>query len=411
MSDFNRNLRKYAELILKNGVNLQEGQELLITIGTNQAYFAEILVDICYKEIGSGTVHIDWSNDHITRSKYEHASDEVMLHIPDYRIEKVKELSEKGAAMLYVMASNPDLLKGIDPKRIAETSKNAAKAFEPFRIYRMDGRVPWCIAGVSDKVWAQKMFPDLDAEEAEAKLWSYIFKATRADLEDPVAAWDEHVKRLKERSDWLNSMNFKSLHYLGDGTDLTVELAENHIWQSAAVETAKGYTNILNVPTEEVFTVNKKYGVNGRLKSTMPLNLRGSLIDEFSFVFKDGKVVDFDASVGKESLKLLLDTDEGAKHLGEVALVPFDSPIQNLNTLFFNTLYDENASCHFALGNAIMSGVKDATTMSKEEHEAHNINTSLTHVDFMVGAEDLNITGILDDGTEVPVFVNGNWAK
>lgn len=411
MSNFNKNLRKYAELILKNGVNLQKGQELSISIGTNQAYFAEILVDICYKEIESGTVHIDWSNDHITRSAYEHASDEVMMHIPGYRVEKVKELSEKGAAMLHVVASNPDLLKGIDPKRIAEVSKNAAMTFEPFRAYRMDGRVPWCIAGVSDKIWAQKMFPELGEEEAEAKLWDYIFKATRADLDDPVAAWEAHVKNLNERSKWLNSMKFKSLHYKGDGTDLTVDLVKDHIWQSAAVETPKGYTNILNIPTEEVFTVNKKYGVNGTLKSTMPLNLRGSLIDEFSFVFKDGKVVDFDAKTGKESLQLLLDTDEGAKHLGEVALVPFDSPIQNLNTLFFNTLYDENASCHFALGNAIMSGVEGAIKMTKEEHEANNINTSLTHVDFMVGAENLNITGILDDGTKVPVFVNGNWAK
>lgn len=411
MSNFERNLRKYAELILKNGVNLQKGQELSISIGTNQAYFAEILVDICYKELESGTVHVDWSNDAITRSTYENASDEVMMHIPGYRVEKVKELSEKGAAMLHVVASNPDLLKGIDPKRIAEASKNAAKTFEPFRAYRMDGRVPWCIAGVSDKIWAKKMFPELDDVEAEAKLWDYIFKATRADLEDPVAAWDQHVKNLNERSKWLNDMNFKSLHYKGDGTDLIVDLVKGHIWQSAAVETPKGYTNILNVPTEEVYTVNDKYGVNGTLKSTMPLNLRGSLIDEFSFVFKDGKVVDFDAKVGKESLQLLLDTDEGAKHLGEVALVPFDSPIQNLNTLFFNTLYDENASCHFALGNAIVSGVEGGTKMTKEEHEANNINTSLTHVDFMVGAEHLSITGIKEDGSEVPVFVNGNWAK
>jgi aminopeptidase len=410
MSTFNENLRKYAELVLRNGINLQEGQDIVISIGTEQAYFAEMLVDVCYKELNSGMVHVQWSNESITRSKYEHASDEVMGYIPNYTVEKQREMAEKGAAMLSVVAANPDLLKGIEPKRVADFSKLAAKTFEPFRKYRQDGTVPWCIVAVSSKIWGKKVFPELSEVEAEAKLWDYIFKATRADLEDPVKAWDEHVANLKEKSEWLTSMNFKQVHYVADGTDLYVDLVKGHKWISAAFQAKKGYTNIVNVPTEEVFSVPDKYGVNGTLKSTMPLNLRGTLIDEFSFVFENGKVVDYDAKVGKEALGLLLDTDEGAKYLGEIALVPYDSPIQNLDTLFYNTLFDENASCHFALGNAITTAVEGATEMSKEEQEANNINTSLTHVDFMVGAKDLTITGIKEDGTEVPVFIEGNWA-
>ncbi len=411
MSTFNENLRKYAELILRNGINLQEGQDIFISIGTDQAYFAEMLADVCYKELNSGTVHIQWNNPRITRSKYEFASDDVMGYIPNYTVELQKEMAEKGAALLSVVSANPDLFKGIDPKRVADSSKLAAKTFESFRKYRQDGTVPWCIAGVSSKIWGQKVFPELSADEAEQKLWEYIFKATRADLDDPVKAWDQHVLNLKTKSDWLTEMNFKQVHYKAEGTDLYVELAKKHKWISAAFDAKGGYTNIVNVPTEEVFTVPAKYGVNGTLKSTMPLNLNGSLIDGFSFTFKDGKVVDFDAEVGKEALGFLLDTDEGAKYLGEIALVPYDSPIQNLNTLFYNTLFDENASCHFALGNAITTAVEGAVEMSKEELEANNINTSLTHVDFMVGASDLMITGIKEDGTEILVFVNGNWAE
>lgn len=410
MNTFDNTLRKYAELILKNGINLQKGQDLLISINTDLAYFAEMLTEVCYKELKSGTVHVQWSNDRITRSKYEYAADEVMNYIPDYSVERMRELSEKGAAVLSIVSANPDLLSGIDSQRIADAAKLSSEKFNPFRKYREDGSVPWCIAAASSKIWGKKVFPELDDVEAEAKLWEYIFKATRADLDDPVKAWDEHVANLKAKSNWLTEMNFKQLHYVADGTDLFVGLVKNHKWVSAAFPVKSGYTNIVNVPTEEVFSVPDKFGVNGTLKSTMPLNIRGNLIEDFSFVFENGKVVDYDARVGKEALGLLLDTDDGAKHLGEVALVPYNSPIQNLNTLFYNTLFDENASCHFAIGNAIIKAVDGAIGMSKEELAENNINDSLIHVDFMVGAKDLSITGIKEDGTEVPVFVNGNWA-
>jgi aminopeptidase len=404
------NLRKYANLLLRKGVNLQEGQEIVISSSTEHAYFVEMLVDICYKDIKSGLVHINWSNDAITRSKYEHATQEVLNHVPGYSVHKMQELVDKGACTLGVGSANPDLLKGIDPKRIAEAGKAGAKVMRPFVKYRMDGTMRWCGSAIASKTWATKVFPDLDADEAVEKLWDYIFKATRVDLEDPVAAWDEHIKNLHAKQDWLNEENFEYLHYEGEGTDLMVKLPERHLWVSAG-QKGKGDTfYIPNIPTEEVFTTPSRSDVNGTLRSTMPLNLRGSLIEDFSFVFKDGKIVDFDAKEGKEALEFLIKMDDGAARLGEVALVPHDSPISNLNTLFFNTLYDENASCHFAVGNAIDFAIKDGFGLSNEDKEKLDINHSLTHVDFMVGSSELNITGIKKDGTKVAVFVKGNWA-
>jgi len=407
---FQENLRKYANLLLRKGVNLQEGQEIVISSSTDHAYFVEMLVDICYKDIKSGTVHINWGNDRITRSKYEHATQEVLNHVPNYSVEKMKELVAKGACTLGVGAANPDLLKGIDPKRIAEAGKSSAKVMRPFVKYRMDGTMRWCGSAIASETWAKKVFPDLQADKAVEKLWDYIFKATRVDLEDPVAAWDAHNNLLQDKTAWLNEMDFDALHYEGEGTDLMVGLCEKHLWVSAGQKGKEDIFYIPNIPTEEVFTTPSRTNVNGKLKATMPLNMRGSLIKDFSFVFKDGKVVDFEAKEGKEALELLLKMDDGASRLGEVALVPDNSPISNLNTLFYNTLYDENASCHFAVGNAIAFAIKDGFDLSNEEKEALDINHSLTHVDFMVGSAELNITGIKKDGTKVPVFTKGNWA-
>jgi len=408
--NFENNLRKYANLLLRKGVNLQEGQDIVISSSTEHAYFVEMLVDICYKDIKSGSVIVNWSNQNITKSTFAYASDDVLTNVFDFDIAKMQELVDREACMLGVGSSNPDLLKGIDPTKIAMASKARAKAMQPFTKYRMDGTVRWCGAAIADIIWAKKIFPKLSDKAAVEKLWEYIFKATRIDLEDPVAAWDVHNSLLLTKSTWLNDESFEYLHYVGDGTDLMVGLAPKHKWVCAAQEGKGGTWYIPNIPTEEVFTTPSRSDVNGTLRSTMPLNVRGSLIEDFSFTFKDGKVIDFDAKSGKDTLKLLLEMDEGSNRLGEVALVPFDSPISNLNTLFYNTLYDENASCHFAIGNAIGFAINGGFTMTPKQFVENDINHSLLHVDFMVGSSKLSITGIKRDGSKVPIFVNGNWA-
>lgn len=304
-----------------------------------------------------------------------------------------------------------ELLKDIDPKKIAVANKAASIGIREWRNYTMNDINSWCVLSIPTKNWAKRVFPNLSEDEALEKLWDAIFEATRIDLEDPVQAWQEHLDNLTAKVNFLNEKDFKSLHYkASNGTDLVVELPEGHIWAGGGGLNAKGTYFVANMPTEEVFTLPLKTGVNGVVYSSKPLNYGGKLIDEFKIQFKDGKAVAYEAKQGQEILEDLLKIDEGAKYLGEVALVPFNSPISQANIVFFNTLFDENASCHFALGKAYPTSIKDGAKMSEEELEAAGVNNSLTHVDFMIGTSDMSIVGERRNGEKIEIFKDGNWA-
>ena len=401
--------QKYADLALQVGVNLQKGQALMINAPLEGAEFKKLVEKRAY-ELGAKDVHINWMDDDLTLWKYQHAPDEVIGTYPEWRVKLHDEMCEDGAAVLQIRATNPDLLKDIEPSRVAMANKAAAEALVNFRKYTMNDKIPWSIISIPSRDWAQKIFPDKSPEEAVENLWDAILKIVRVDQEDPIAAWEEHNKTLHRANDILTEKNYKKLIFKAPGTALEIELPEGHIWKGGSAVAETGVTFNPNMPTEEVFTLPHKYGVNGTVSSTKPLQYGGSLIDNFQLTFKDGKVVDFKAEVGEEVLKHLLDSDEGARRLGEVALVPHESPVSQSGLIFYNTLFAENASCHIALGKAYPTNLKGGSNMSLEELDKHGVNDSLVHVDFMIGSENLDIDGVLQDGTTEPVFRNGTWA-
>jgi aminopeptidase len=338
------------------------------------------------------------------------APEEAFKEFPQWKADGYEEFAKNGAAFISISASNPELLKDVEPKRISTANKTSSIAMRKYREYLMNSTVPWCVVSIPTIAWSKKVFPDLSEEQAVEKLWENISKIVRVDKDKPVEAWYEHLKNLQDKVDFLNSKKFKKLHYLSKDTDLTIELSERHIWAGGGEYDSKKTYFVANMPTEEVFTLPLKTGVNGKVKSTKPLNYSGNLIDNFTLTFKDGKIVDFSAEKGYEVLKKLIETDEGSHYLGEVALVPYDSPISNSNIIFYNTLFDENASCHFALGEAYPTCLEGGTEMSTEELEKAGANNSLTHVDFMIGSPELDITGETKEGEVLQIFKNGNWA-
>ncbi|MBR3118217.1 aminopeptidase [Oceanobacillus profundus] len=400
---------KYAELALRTGVNLQKGQALMINAPLEGADFTKIVAHKAY-ELGAKDVHINWVDDELTLLKYENAPDEVIEHFPEWRVKLHDTFAEDGAAILHIRSTNPDLLQNIDPSRVAKANKAAAEAMINFRNYTMNDKIPWSIISIPSGDWAQKIFPDKSKEDAVESLWEAIVNIVRVDQEDPIAAWDKHNATLKTARQVLNGKNYQKLIFNAPGTDLEMELPQGHIWKGGSAEAETGVTFNPNIPTEEVFSMPHKYGVNGTVASTKPLNYGGSLIDNFSLTFKDGKVVDFKAEKGEEVLKHLLDSDEGARRLGEIALVPDESPISQSGLVFYNTLFDENASCHIALGKAYPTNLEGGSKMSAEELDKHGVNDSLIHVDFMIGSADMNIDGVKADGTTEAVFRNGTWA-
>ncbi|WP_099159325.1 aminopeptidase [Virgibacillus ndiopensis] len=404
-----RTQEKYAELALKTGVNLQKNQALMINAPIEGADFTKIVVRKAY-ELGAKDVHINWVDDELTLLKYENAPDEVIADYPEWKVKLHDSFAEDGAAVLNIRSTNPDLLKDIDPSRVAKANKAAAEAMKNFRQYTMNDRITWSIISIPTGDWAQKIFPDKSKEDAVASLWDAIVKIVRVDKDDPIAAWDAHNETLKTARELLNKKNYKKLIFKAPGTNLEMDLPEGHIWKGGSAVSEKGITFNPNMPTEEVFSMPHKYGVNGTVSSTKPLNYGGSLIDNFSLTFKEGKVVDFKAEQGENTLKHLLDTDEGARRLGEVALVPHESPVSQSGLIFYNTLFDENASCHIALGKAYPTNLEGGAAMDENELDKHGVNDSLTHVDFMIGSEKLDIDGVKEDGSTEAVFRNGTWA-
>ncbi len=406
----NELLEKYALLLVKTGINIQKDQTLVINSPIECASFARIASRIAYIE-GAREVVINWRDELSSKIKFMHAPEEIFEEYPDWQRDFYLSNVRKGAAFLSISASDPELMKDVNPERMAKSHKAASTAIKEYRERLMSNRNVWCVASIPTISWAKKVFPKLSEDEAMEELWNAIFKTVRVDTIDPVASWETHKRNLKKSMDFLNSNNFKYLQYKNSlGTDLKIELPENHLWLGGSDYTPEGVEFIANMPTEEVFTLPKKTGVNGVVVSSKPLNYNGNLIEEFSLTFKDGRIIDFKAEKGYDILKSIIETDEGSYYLGEVALVPHDSPISNSNILFYNTLFDENASCHLAIGKAYPVCIKNGENLSDEELVKLEVNDSFVHEDFMVGTEDLQIIGITAEGKEIPVFENGNFA-
>lgn len=406
---FDTNFERYAELAVKIGVNVQPMQTLVITAPISTAPFVRKVAKKAY-EAGAKHVIMEWSDDELTRLKFDLAPDEAFSEYPLWKAKGLEEMAENGAAFLYVTASNPDLLKGVKLDRISASNKAAGQALHAFRNYTMSDKVSWCVLAVPSPQWAAMVFPNLPAEEQEAALWDAIFRATRADMNDPVQAWHDHHAALNSKVDLLNAKQYRYLHYTAPGTELTIELPPKHIWIGGGGHNEKGVFFMANMPTEEVFTAPLKTGVNGKVTSTKPLSYHGNLIENFTLTFKDGRIVEATAEKGEASLKQLIETDEGSHYLGEVALVPHLSPISQSNIIFYNTLFDENASNHLAIGNAYSVNIENGAKMTKEELAQYGINTSMTHVDFMIGSAEMDIDGETADGNREPIFRKGNWA-
>ncbi|CUH95960.1 Aminopeptidase 2 [Propionispora sp. 2/2-37] len=405
-----RLLEKYTRLIIKTGVNLEKNQVLVINSPIESASFTRLLAETAYKE-GARDVVINWRDELFSKIRYTHAPEDIFSEFPEWQKEFYLSYVRQGAAFVSISASDPELLKDVDPGRVAKAQKASSTALQEYRERLMSNKNTWCVVSIPTKSWAKKVFPALSEAEAVEQLWKLILKVVRVDTDDPVAAWDRHKQDLQQRLDFLNTHKFKTLHYRNAlGTDLTIELPDNHLWLGGSEHTPAGREFVANMPTEEVFTLPKKTGINGKVVSSKPLNYNGNLIEDFSLTLKDGKIVDFQAAKGQEILKHLIKTDEGSCYLGEVALVPFDSPISNSKILFFNTLFDENASCHLAIGKAYPVCIQGGENLAKEELAGLGVNDSLVHEDFMIGTDDLEITGMTADGKKVPVFTKGNFA-
>lgn len=406
---YEKQLQKYAELLVKVGLNVQEKEPVYIQASIDASEFVHLVVEEAYK-IGAEDVKVSYKDDRLAQLKYQYEPEAFFENVKQYDIDEKMDYLDRKAAFLSIVSSSPDSLKDADPNKIRKSMAANGKAFKDYMVAVQSDRMSWCVASYPSVGWAKMMFPELSDDEAVNKLLETILKTVRVDQEDPVKAWEEHDHLLHEKADYLNNKKYKALHYKSEGTDLTIELPNGQYWSGASSVNSKGNSFVANMPTEEVFTAPHKNGVNGTVSNTLPLSYSGNIIDDFTLTFKDGEVVDYKAGVGEEILKSILETDEGSKRLGEVALVPVDSPISNMNTLFYNTLFDENASCHIALGSAYAFCIEGGKDMSAEQLAENGLNDSTTHVDFMIGSKDLSIDGILENGEKEPVFRDGNWA-
>lgn len=411
LPNFEENLQKYARLLISKGINVQDGHTVIINIDVDQAPLARLLTKEAYA-LGAEEVIVKWADDIVTREKYLHTPEERLTDIPQYRIDESEDMIERKASRLSVRSADPDALNGVDSSKLAAVMKANSKALMAQRIATQANKVSWTVATASGAAWAAKVFPELETEEEQVDaLWNEIFKTCRVYEADPVQAWDEHEVRLRSKADVLNAEQFDSLHYTTpEGTDLIVGMPEKHIWDSAGAVNAQGEVFVANMPTEEVFSAPDGRRIDGVVKSTKPLSYSGNIIEGMTFTFKDGAVTEVSAEKGEEVLKHLVEDNDGARSLGEVALVPHKSPISQSGLVFFNTLFDENASNHLALGSAYAFSIEGGTEMTQEELAERGMNRSNVHVDFMIGSETMNIDGIRKDGTRMPIFRNGDWA-
>jgi aminopeptidase len=405
-----KQLMLYARLVLLRGVALKENEELVINAPITAQDFVRKLTEEAYKTFKSGTVHVNYQDPYLSRAAYHYASEDVLKDVPDYILQRLKETTNRKAAFVNIATSFPDLMQGVDQRRATMARKSMAPKTRPYqdKILRT---LKWSVEPYPSFEWSKKVYPEYDAGDGLMQFFEDLIGILRLDEDNPLDAFTKHLNALEKRRRTLNEMHFKKLIYKGGGTDLSVELPEAHRWVSGAQKRGKDIF-VPNIPSEELFTVPKKTGVNGTLVVTKPMSVRGTIINPFTLTFKDGEV-DHIESDDRSTLEKLFKVDEGAKYLGEVALVEETSPVARTKRLFYQTLLDENASAHFAFGNAYMNAVfnkekiKDVKTLT----EKHDLNRSALHIDFMVGSVNLEITGVKKSGEEVPIMREGMFTE
>jgi len=402
-------LKRLTEVSVQVGLNLQPGQDLVLTAPVVALPLAREVAAAAYRA-GAGLVTTLLSDDGLTLARYENGRPESFDRATDWLYHGMAEAFAGGAARMAIYAEDPQLLAGQNPDYVARAAKANSAAYKPAAEHISSMRINWTITSYPTPSWAARVFPDLAPDAATEKLAQAIFAATRVTGPDPVAEWKAHAARLQERVDWLNERDFQALHFRGPGTDLTVGLADGHRWLGGAVTAQNGVTCIPNLPTEEVFTTPHCLRTEGTVRASKPLALQGNLVEGIEMTFAGGRAVKATATRGEDLLRELISRDEGAARLGEVALVPHASPISESKTLFLNTLFDENAACHIAMGRSYATAIAGGQQMTAEELAAHGANDSIIHVDWMIGAPETEIDGIGADGSRTPVFRGGNWA-
>ncbi|MCK4004717.1 aminopeptidase [Streptococcus suis] len=410
LPNFKENLAKYAKLLVSTGINVQPGHTIQLTIGVDQAELARLIVKEAYAH-GAKEVLVNWLDDVIARERLVNVDVELLEQVHPQRVTEMNYLLERKASRLVVLSEDPGAYDGVDPEKLSRNARALSQALNPMRQASQANKISWTLGAASGLEWAKKVFPNAASdEEAVDLLWDQIFKTCRIYEEDPIKAWEEHEARLVAKAKVLNDEQFVKLHYTAPGTDLVLGMPKNHLWEAAGSVNAQGEHFIANMPTEEVFTAPDYRVADGYVTSTKPLSYNGNIIEGIKVTFKDGEIVDVTAEKGDEVMKKLVFDNAGARGLGEVALVPDKSPISQSGVTFFNTLFDENASNHLAIGQAYAFSIEGGTEMSQEELKEAGLNRSDVHVDFMIGSNKMNIDGIREDGTRVPIFRDGEWA-
>lgn len=409
MKTFAQKLEDYAELAVKVGANVQKGQEVIVKAPIDAGELARLVTEKAY-QAGAKRVYFNWIDDGLTGLRLKYTTEEVIRDYPIWKADMLEDLVKRGAACIDIRTTGIGMAEDVDPHKAALDQEVMWKALKTYYDYRMNDRVSWTILIYPSVEWAKKLFPGKIRELAMSDLWHVIFEMTRVNRADPIQAWEDHLRTLSEKRAVLNKKKFRKFHYQAPGTDLEIVFDRSGHWDGGASVAANGARFVANMPTEEVFTLPLKTGVNGTVSSTKPLNYGGTLIEGLSLTLENGRIVSASARSGEKVLKRLIETDEGSHYLGEVALVPNDSPISASGLIFHETLYDENASCHLAIGKAYPTCLDGGADMSKEELDAHGANDSLIHVDFMIGSDRLDIDGETENGRWEPVFRKGMWA-
>jgi aminopeptidase len=407
---FEENLAQYASLAVRQGAGLQPGQELIVTAEIGDAKFVRLIVTEAYR-LGAKHVEVIWSDPEVTLARFREGSDEAIGYVPMWLVEGLTRAYRENAARLGVLSSDPGLLSSIPPEKVAASSRAQGAARKGMSELISTNALNWSLVGAASPGWAKAVFPELPQDEAVAKLWDAIFLTARVYEPDPAAAWEAHCENLTQRMAWLNDLKLDAVHFRGPGTDLRVGLVPGHVWVAGGSTSKHGIPFSPNVPTEEIFTMPHRERVDGIVSSTKPLSLRGQVVDGIEVEFKDGVVVGASARKGEETLKKLLESDEGARRLGEVALVPHSSKVSQSGVLFLNTLYDENAASHIALGSSYGENLAGYEGFSDEERLARGANDSIIHVDWMIGSGEVDVDGILADNTILPLMRGGEWVS
>jgi aminopeptidase len=416
IKDFDRKLDQFAELIVKIGLNLQPGQKLIVNgknatrgVTLEAAPLLRYVAHHAYK-VGARLVDVIYDDPQLSVERLKYAAKDSLEEFPTWRTKAITEYVTAGNALMTVYADDPDRYNGLDADDVLTIQRSMEKNLLPAMEQLMLNTFNWCLIALPVPGWAKKLFPNEEPEAAVEKLWEIIFRLCRLDQPDPVKAWEDHIHSLHARGQYLTEKAYDALHYSGPGTDFTLGMPAGHIWESARITSTRGVPYVANLPTEEVFSMPHRDRADGTVTATLPLAHAGKVIEGFSLTFKNGRVVDFKAKSNEDILKGVLDTDEAARHLGEVALVPNSSPIAQSKMMFFNTLFDENAASHLALGSAYRSTMKGGEQMTAEEFAAAGGNTSNAHEDFMIGSGELDIDGITKDGKHEPIMRKGEWA-